>query len=143
MGEWRRVTHDYQVKNGQRIRYYDGDCWENGTFKCGEDHDERFYKDGKSEDSYGLTCCDVLFSGSWSHVEAYFDEASSIPPKPYAATEPTHLGYEWDGVTYRDDHIGERTVAEHVAHIADIRMRLADANKQLRRYRTLEKRGLK
>ena len=140
MSEWRKVTDPSQVKNGQRIRY---GC--ENTTEFGEDGQERLYLNGKGVNREGDDCSDKVF-GKWKHIEALFDDASTIAPaKPprVASTQPTHLGYAWDGVTYRDDHIVERTVAEHIEHIAAIRRTLDEANKQLRRYRTLEKRGLK
>jgi hypothetical protein len=76
MSEWRMVTKASEVRNGQRVRYYDGKSWDHGSSKCGEDGDPRYYHNGASEDNEGDVVVGDVFDGEFEHVEALFGDAA-------------------------------------------------------------------
>lgn len=87
MSEWRRVTKASEVRNGQRMRYYDGYDWESGSCRVGEEGDERFVQGRDAVDGDGDLMCDDLFNDGWDHVEALFDDAAPTSDRTIADAE--------------------------------------------------------
>lgn len=144
MGTWREVKSADELKDGQRIRYYNGESWETSNIPWGSYTKKRFWRvDGHSSvDCDGDVMALDIFDGTWEHVEALFDDdapATATKPSRPAATKPTYIA-TWDGIEYRDGHIGNRTLEQHAARIAELRAELDKLHKQSRRYRAIEKR---
>lgn len=88
MSEWRRVTAASEVRNGQRVRYYDGKDWESGSCQCGEDGDPRYYGDGHAYDGEDdIMWSNVFRNHEFDHIEALFDDAAPTDDRTIADAE--------------------------------------------------------
>lgn len=144
MGTWREVKSESELKDGQRVRYYNVETWETCNLPWGDDTAKRFWSVGGrcSVDRDGDMVALDIFDGTWEHVEALFDDdapATAVQPSSHAATKPIYIA-TWDGIEYRDGHIGNRTLEQHAARIAELRAELDMLRKRSRRYRAIEKR---